>query len=356
MGHADSRKPGPRDIPAAWAGLSELERRLLNDFQRDFPLVPKPWAELARTLGTEPAVVTEALWQLRGQGMVSRVGPVFRPHSVGTSTLAAMAVPPERLEAVARQVSACAQVNHNYEREHRLNLWFVVAAADEPQLERCLRDITRETGLEVLSLPLLEAYHLDLGFDLRGDRRRRQPPPGHAAPARSRLRDPADLALVAAVQQGLPLVPRPFAAVGAQAGLGEAEVIERLRAWHAGGVISRIGVVVRHHELGYRANAMVVWDIPDAQVSEIGWCMAGYDFVTLCYQRPRRLPRWRYNLFCMIHGRDREAVLEQVAELERGCGLETAPHEVLFSVRRFKQCGARYQGFGNGSRPQVRSA
>ena len=91
------------------------------------------------------------------------------------------------------------------------------------------------------------------------------------------------------------------------------------------GVIKRIGVVVRHHELGYRANAMVVWDIPDDRVSALGHCIGKFDFVTLCYQRPRRLPAWRYNLFCMIHGRDREEVLSLVAQLKEQCGLQMFP-------------------------------
>jgi DNA-binding Lrp family transcriptional regulator len=108
------------------------------------------------------------------------------------------------------------------------------------------------------------------------------------------------------------------------------------------GVIKRMGVVVRHHELGYRANAMVVWDVPDEEVSQLGTCLGKLEFVTLCYRRPRRLPAWRYNLFCMIHGHDREEVLARVEEMRRGCGLQHIAYEVLFSTRRFKQCGARY--------------
>ena len=151
-----------------------------------------------------------------------------------------------------------------------------------------------------------------------------------------------DRRLLAAIQDGLPLVPRPFAAVGARLGLAEAEVIEALRRLQDGGVIRRFGVVVRHHELGWRANAMVVWDVPDGRVAEAGWRLAALPFVTLCYRRPRRPPAWPYNLFCMIHGRERAVVEGQIEEATRAAALESVPRAVLFSRRRFKQRGARY--------------
>jgi DNA-binding Lrp family transcriptional regulator len=149
-------------------------------------------------------------------------------------------------------------------------------------------------------------------------------------------------ALIAAIQDGLPLVPRPYALIGERIGMSEAQVIAGIRHLLEQGVIKRLGVVVRHRALGYRANAMVVWDVPDARLDRLGPCMGRFAFVTLCYHRPRRPPAWRYNLFTMIHGRDREQVLARVEELIEACGLEQVAHEVLFSRRCFKQCGARY--------------
>jgi DNA-binding Lrp family transcriptional regulator len=151
-----------------------------------------------------------------------------------------------------------------------------------------------------------------------------------------------DRRLLAAIQNGLPLVSRPYAAIGAQVGLSEAEVIAALRGLRGQGVIKRFGVIVRHHELGYRANAMVVFDIPDEQVRAAGERLATLPFVTLCYRRPRRPPLWPYNLFCMIHGQDRAVVLEQIAQASAAAGLDGVARAVLFSARRFKQQGARY--------------
>ena len=128
--------------------------------------------------------------------------------------------------------------------------------------------------------------------------------------------------------------------------MSEEEVLARLRSLQGCGTISRFGAVVRHRALGYRANAMVVWDVADDQVREAGQALAALPFVTLCYRRPRRLPVWPYNLFCMIHGRDRGAVRDQVQEAAVLCGLSDVPRDVLFSRRAFKQHGARYGAAG----------
>ena len=147
--------------------LSKLDRRLLDDFQRDFPLDPQPFATIAEQLGVSEDRVIERLGYLKRYGALSRVGPVLRPNRIGASTLAALAVPVDRLEAVAAMVSALPEVNHNYEREHDYNLWFVVTAADRGAVDRVLQKIERDTGLPVLDLPMLEDYFIDLGFSLQ---------------------------------------------------------------------------------------------------------------------------------------------------------------------------------------------
>ncbi|HEX9568665.1 MAG TPA: Lrp/AsnC family transcriptional regulator [Rhodospirillales bacterium] len=142
------------------------DKSLLNDFQRDFPLEPRPFARIAATLGSSENEVLERLANLRDRGAISRVGAVVQTNIVGVSTLAAMAVPAEHLDEVAAVVSAEPTVNHNYEREHEINLWFVVTAADAAGVQEALKRIECRTGLPVLDLPLEEAFHIDLGFQL----------------------------------------------------------------------------------------------------------------------------------------------------------------------------------------------
>lgn len=151
-----------------------------------------------------------------------------------------------------------------------------------------------------------------------------------------------DRRLLAAIQQGLPLCPRPYAVVADVVGLSESEVIARIERLLADGTIKRLGVVVRHRELGYRANAMVVWAVPEDEVEAVGRRLGQLSCVTLSYRRPARPPAWPYTLFTMIHGRDRATVLAQVEAIKQEQGLAAIDSAVLFSGRCFKQRGAHY--------------
>jgi len=342
-----------------------FEFRLLNEFQRDFPLCPAPFAELAARLGVAEKAVLGTLEKLRREGKISRVGAVFAPKRIGASTLAAMAVPPERLETAAAAVNRFPEVNHNYEREHRYNLWFVVTAGSEERLQASLDAIVQAAGYPLLALPLLEEFHIDLAFPLdhgpgassaplspspmngRGEASVTPSQPGRQVAAAHRVSpappiDEAERRLVSVLQEGLPLFIRPFALIAERVGASESEVLGRIGRWLEDGVIKRFGVVVRHRELGYQANAMLVHDIADDRVGDIGRALAGEAAVTLCYRRPRALPEWPYNLFCMIHGRERAEVEAAIADLRRRHGLGDCPHEILFSLTRYKQQGARY--------------
>lgn len=154
-----------------------------------------------------------------------------------------------------------------------------------------------------------------------------------------------DRALLARLERGLPLVSRPYRALGAAIGMDEAAVISRLKRLVDAGVVARFGVVVRHRRLGFDANAMVVWDIADADAGRAGRALAALPFVTLCYRRARR-PGWPYNLFAMIHGRDRDRVLAQVAAAGEAAGIAGRPQAVLFGGRCYKQQAARTPGAG----------
>jgi len=322
--------------------VNALDFRLLNEFQRNFPLVPQPYAAVGETLGVDESWVLDRLTAFQRDGVVSRVGAVFAPGTIGASTLAALEVPRERLNEVADIVSAFPEVNHNYEREHRINLWFVVTSQSEERLAQVLEGLVHwaQCG-PLLDLRLEEEFRIDLGFDLRGDAAAAElaaPQPVRASQA---LAVPARR-LVAALQDGLPLAPFPFAALGDTASLSETQTLEQIRQWTETGVIRRLGVIVRHRELGYRANAMVVWDVPDGLVRPLGIQLAQQAGITLCYRRTRARPRWPYNLYCMIHGRSREAVLGRIEDIGAKTGLQAFARQVLFSRTRFKQTGARY--------------
>lgn len=322
---------------------------VLDGWQRGFPLVARPFAAIGRAMGLGESELLEGLSELQQSGVLGRVGATIRPNTVGVSMLAAMQVPKERLDEVARVVNSEPGVNHNYEREHLINLWFVIAAPDLVALDAALGRIRTATGLDIIELPLERAYYIDLGFSLGrpGGRDGKQLADEvrargsvSAGPLRPEI-ESADRDVLTALERGLMLVARPYRALGAEVGLSEAEVIARIGRLIEAGVITRFGCIVRHRRLGYRANAMVVFDVEDRHVDGVGEMFAREDFVTLCYRRPRHGTRWPYNLFCMIHGQEREPVLDCVQRLVDLGGLGQRRQAVLFSRRCFLQRGTR---------------
>ena len=316
--------------------LPALDRRLLDEFQRDLPLVPRPFAEMAAVLAVSEAEVLARLTALQAAGTIARVGATVRPNTAGASTLAALAVPEARVDEVAALVGAEPGVNHSYLREDDWNLWFVATAPNAGALAASLQRIGAKTGLRVLDLPLLRAFNIDLGFRLGGARAAL----GLDAGADETALREGDRPLLQALSKGLPLVARPFAQVAQDLGWPEAAVIARLRALAAARILTRVGVIVRHRAIGWAANAMVVWQVPEDRIVSAGAALAAHPGVTLCYQRRTVPGLWPYGLYSMIHGQSRAQALQVLAQATALPGLADLPHRPLFSTRCFKQTGA----------------
>jgi DNA-binding Lrp family transcriptional regulator len=150
-----------------------------------------------------------------------------------------------------------------------------------------------------------------------------------------------DRRLIQATQAGLPLTPRPYHTIAAQLGLPPAEVMARLERLLTSGIIRRIGVVPNHYALGYRANAMTVWDIPDELIDSLGEQVGQLEFVSHCYRRPRYLPLWPYNLFVMVHGHHQLEADEQIQQIATLLGEHQRGYKVLYSTRILKKTGLR---------------
>jgi DNA-binding Lrp family transcriptional regulator len=321
-----------------------VSAQLINDWQQRFPLCSEPFAELGAQSGISSERVLAELRQMRQAGSLGRIGGVWGSGAGGAALLCAFAVPPQRLASVAAQVSAHPGVNHNYEREHAYNLWFVITGADQDQVAAGVSLLEQACGLHALRLPMQRAYRINLGFDLQrphsADCAARSS--GHEEPrALKRAVQAPDRALAALVEDGLPLIARPYAAWAQALGCSEAHIFAKLTQWLEQGTLRRFGVVVRHHELGFAANAMCVFDVADAEVDAHASLLARQPGVTLCYRRARA-PGWPFNLYCMLHGRERSEVLAWLDAARSAADLERVSQTVLFSRQRFKQCGARY--------------
>lgn len=312
--------------------LDPVDQHLLDDFQRDLPLVPRPFAAMADRLDVSEAEVIDRLAAMQAAGRVARVGATVRPNTAGASTLAAMAVPGDRADQVARMVNSETGVNHSYLREDEWNLWFVATAPDQAALQASLDRIRAATGLRVLDLRLVRPFNIDLGFALRGTRRALPPA---REPDLSVLRDD-DRPLLHVLSQGLPLVPRPFAALDRP----EDQVIARIAALSTAGILTRVGVIVRHRAVGWTANAMVVWSLPEDRIAAAGLALAQHPGVTLCYQRRTVPGLWEFPLFTMIHATSRAQALDVLDRAAALPELAGATYRPLFSTRCFRQTGA----------------
>ena len=330
------------------AVLDALDARLLNRLQRDLPLCPRPFEQLGAELGCPEWALIERLSRMLADGTLTRFGPLFQiERAGGRFVLAAMAVPEPRFAAVAAQLAALPEVAHNYRREHALNMWFVVGAETPAAADAACVHIETLTGLRVLAFPKEREYGVGLFLPVAA--------PGEPLPEAVSALDVAavptqaddaplselERRLLRASQQGLPLLPRPFEALGAMLGLGEDEVLQAFAAMRARGLVRRIAAVPDHYRLGYVANGMSVWDVDERQIDRLAALIAAQPGVSHCYRRPRRLPDWPYNLFAMLHGHRREAVQAQAARLRALLGPACRAHDILYSSAILKKTGLR---------------
>ncbi|MCK0150478.1 Lrp/AsnC family transcriptional regulator [Marivita sp. S6314] len=316
--------------------LDALDWRLMNDWQRALPLVPRPFQVIADHHHTTEDQILDRLQTLLDTGAISRVGATCRPNTLAASTLAAVAAPEDQIDEIAKIINAQEGVNHSYERENKWNIWFVATGPTRAFVNDILARITAETGLRVLDLRLRRPFNVDLGFALDGS---------NALPAPRVFTDDieieeGDRALMQALSDGLPLTPTPFATLAERLGQTETAIIERVRTLAEAGILSRIGLIVRHRALGWRANAMCVFVVPPDRIEACGTALTKVQGVTLCYERRAEPDVWPYTLYCMIHGRSRSETLDVLTQARVAAGMVNFEYRILFSTRCFRQRGA----------------
>ena len=330
------------------AELDAVDAALIDEYQSGFPVVERPFRVLGTELGIDESTALERVRRLRDRGIFRRFGAVLNPPVIGSSTLAAVSAPEARFDTVAEIVNSYQQVNHNYRRDHEWNMWFVVTAGSREKRDSILAEISDRTGCDVLTVPMLTDYYIDLEFPVVNDDAFARESVAATDASATRISEDAtaglsdlDAALLVEIQDGFPLSATPYQDIADAIDADVSEVVAAVDRLLADGCIKRIGCVVNHIVTGFDANCMVVWDVPDDELDHLGESVGEIPYVTLCYHRPRRPDQgWEYNLFTMIHGREADAVDEKIDEL----AAEHLPfdHERLYSTATLKQTGARY--------------
>ena len=330
--------------------LSQLQREFINHFQGNLPLEERPFQEIADQLGSTEDSIIAIVNKLKQDRLISRFGPLYDAARIGGGlTLAAMTVPEERYQMVTETVNRYREVAHNYRREHELNMWFVLATEQPEDLHEVISSIEKATGLIVLNFPKQQEFYIGLWLHLSSDGKHSTVPVPHQVqdPINDSLKvlgydlDDTDRKLISATQAGLPIEPSPYKNIADSLGLTQDDVLQRLTNMLYSGVIRRIGAVPNHYRLGLTANGMTVWDVPDNKIEQLGELIGKLDFVSHCYQRPRHLPVWPYNLFAMVHGHSEDEVKNKVKKIETLLAENCSSYETLFSSAILKKTGLR---------------
>jgi DNA-binding Lrp family transcriptional regulator len=324
--------------------LDALDRDLLERLQSAFPLSVRPFEALGQALDVDTAEVLARVRRLKEENAIRQISAIFDTRRLGyQSTLVAFHVPDGALESVANKVSAHPGVSHNYARPHHYNLWFTLAVPPGAELGPEIARVAGGAGVDDwLNLPATRMFKLRTHFTL--GERAASSAGGGPKKTRPSGRDfvPSDIPFVRALQRDLPIVVQPFAEAADRLNLSQEELLDRAQELKEAGIMRRFGAVLRHRRVGYQANGMACWVVPEAEVEAAGLCAAAFPQVSHCYERPAYPPRWPYTLFTMVHGQTREQVEGVVAQIAQETGIEE--YEVLYSTREFKKERIRYFG------------
>lgn len=327
--------------------LSDLDRRILDILQSRFPLVERPFAEIAAMAESDEATCIERIQQLRGPlGVIRQISAIFDTAALGyESSLVAAAIDEERLEAAAEIINQHPGVSHNYQRPDRFNLWYTLAVPPDSKLGLAgtIDRLHELSGAEsTRALPTLKLYKIGVRFNMSGDDdtapQRSFTQADRAAAADQPLTDD-DKPIIRALQQDLPIEPTPFAAWAEQASCSVEQLLSAASGYIERKQMRRFAAVLNHRTAGKRSNVMAVWRAPDDRVDELGEQLAGFKEVSHCYRRPA-YDDWPYNLYTMVHAADRDAAHETLSRMRQSVGLDEP--KAMWSLREFKKVRVRY--------------
>ncbi len=316
--------------------------KLLNLLQSGFPFIKKPFEDLGERLDISGDEVIHRIGQLKSEGIIRQIGPLFDARKLGfRTTLVATRVTGEEYHKAAQVLIDHPGISHAYERNHHFNLWFTLAiksALDvDGELEKMFASVDTEA---VFSLPATRLFKLRTYFDASGDG---QPAiddsPDMELSQREIKISPADKVVINALQQDLPLVPRPFYDMSEEPGMDEDEFLSRCRSLQSRGIIRRFSASINHRRVGFAANGMACWVVPQEAVQNIGRKLASLREVSHCYERQTN-PLWKYNMFAMIHGLTEEDCRQIADRVAAETGL--TDYILLFSTRELKKTRVKY--------------
>lgn len=325
------------------SSLDDFDKDLLNEIQQQFPLDVHPYHKLASVLKVEPELVMVRIRTLKKSGIIRQLSAIFDTRKLGyKSSLVAMDVEPDKLVKVADTISCHPGVSHNYERNHKLNLWFTIAVPPKHSIQDEVNRFSRLDGVRATRmLPTLRMFKIGVKLDMNEKKKREIKP---SETKKTIRQEPfggtkSDKEFVRELQKDLPVVERPFLKMADNLNMTEEDVFSRLQYYEEIGVMRRYAAILRHRDAGFLANGMIVWKVPDEMIEDIGEQLGAFPQVSHCYQRPA-YPDWPYTVFSMIHCRTRDEASDIAKTIQSHIGIEQ--YRILFSEREFKKSRVEY--------------
>jgi DNA-binding Lrp family transcriptional regulator len=323
--------------------MDNLDKEILNEIQWSFPLVTRPFDAIAKKFNTTPEIVKERLNNLKEIGVLRQLSAIFDTRKLGyTSSLVAMEIESDKLEYVASQINHHPGVTHNYERDHQFNLWFTLAVPPGADLKAELDKFNVLQGIKkVRMLPTLQLFKIGVKLDLVDEKKHDIAPTEEKKEINNIKFEPTeqDKDFIRELQKNMEIIDEPFVNAANNLGLTENEVFEKMNHYEDIGVMRRFAAILRHRQIGFTANGMIVWKVPEDKISEVGGKLGSFPQVSHCYERPT-YPDWPYNVFSMIHCKTQDEAHDVAKTIQDQIHVDD--YDILFSTREFKKTRVEY--------------
>jgi DNA-binding Lrp family transcriptional regulator len=325
------------------ASLDSLDKEILNEIQWSFPLVSEPYKELAERFHLTVDEMKKRISNLKSIGVLRQLSAIFDTRKLGyKSSLVAMSIEPDRLDYVANQINRHPGVSHNYERNHEYNLWFTLATPPGTDLKTEVDKFSKLGGInKVRLLPTIKLFKIGVKLEMVDEKKQEVKPSEEKKQIIETKFAPTekDKEFIRQLQKDLEVVDRPFLQAAKNLGMTEDQVFEQLRQYEKIGVMRRYAAILRHRDVGFTANGMIVWNVPESRIEEVGEILGAFPQVSHCYQRPS-YQDWQYNVFSMVHCKSIPEAEDVAKEIQQQ--IKVDDYRILFSSREFKKTRVEY--------------
>jgi DNA-binding Lrp family transcriptional regulator len=325
------------------SSLDESDKELLNEIQWTFPLVTRPFDAIAKKFDTTPEIIKEKLKNLKEIGVLRQLSAIFDTRKLGyTSSLVAMEIEHDELDHVASQINRHPGVSHNYERDHQFNLWFTLAVPPGADLNDELEKFNVLKGIKkVRMLPTLQLFKIGVKLDLVDDKKHDIAPSEEKKEIKNIEFKPTeqDKDFIRELQKDMEIIDEPFVKAAKNLGITEDEVFAKMKHYEDVGVMRRFAAILRHRQVGFTANGMIVWKVPEDRITSVGETLGSFPQVSHCYERPT-YDDWPYNVFSMIHCKTHDEAYDVAKTIQDQINVDE--YKILFSSREFKKTRVEY--------------